>query len=86
MPTTLPRPSVAAIKHKLNSAISSKDPRDIAAAVDLPPLTKSTGASRGSGDAGSQHREHLKVEGVDWSNVLNLLLDAHLAIQLVRCF
>lgn len=79
---TLPRSAITAIQTKLKNAISSKDPRKIAAAVDLPPFTKSTGASRGNGGAGPQHREHLKVDGVDWSNVLNLLLDTHLAIHM----
>ena len=80
----LPRPYINAIKSKLNNAVSAKDPRAIAAAVDLPPFPKSGGASRGNGGAGPQHRESLKIDGVDWSNVLNLLLDAHLAIQSVR--
>eukprot|EP00584_Thalassiosira_punctigera_P026439 CAMPEP_0172577488 /NCGR_PEP_ID=MMETSP1067-20121228/138258_1 /TAXON_ID=265564 ORGANISM="Thalassiosira punctigera, Strain Tpunct2005C2" /NCGR_SAMPLE_ID=MMETSP1067 /ASSEMBLY_ACC=CAM_ASM_000444 /LENGTH=412 /DNA_ID=CAMNT_0013370175 /DNA_START=1078 /DNA_END=2316 /DNA_ORIENTATION=- len=77
----LPRTSINAIKIKLDNAVSAKDPRAIAAAVNLPAFPKIVGAARNSGVAGSQHREHLKVDGVDWSNVLNPLLDAHLAIQ-----
>ena len=88
---TLPRPSINSIKSKLNNAVSVKDPHAIAKAVDLPPLPKGVGrgASRSGNNNGSQqqqiHGEHLKIDGVDWSNVLNPLLDAHLAIQNVSC-
>jgi len=75
----LPRSYITAIKNKLNNAVSAKDPHAIATAVDLPPLPRSAGASASSG--GAQHREHLKIDGVDWSNALNPLLDAHSAIQ-----
>mmetsp|Transcript_10615 Transcript_10615/g.22483 ORF Transcript_10615/g.22483 Transcript_10615/m.22483 type:complete len:412 (-) Transcript_10615:36-1271(-) len=78
---TLPQSTINPIKTNLNKAISAKNPQAIAAAVDLPPFPKNVGASGGSAAAGPQHQEHLKIDGVDWSNVLNLLLDAHLAIQ-----
>ena len=84
---SLPRSSITAIKSNLNVAISAKDPHAIASAVDLPPLVKSAGdndASLASQPPPSPHAEYLKIDGVDWSNVLNPLLDAHLAIQLVR--
>lgn len=84
---SLPRSSVATIKSNLNSAISAKDPHAIASAVELPPLGKSGGdasvAVGASQPPPSPHAEYIKVDGVDWSNVLNPLLDAHLAIQLV---
>lgn len=80
---TLPRATISAIKAKLNNAISAKDPHGIAAAVDLPPLPKRAATSF-TGNGSSQHGEYLiKVDGVDWSNALNPLLDAHLAIQSV---
>ena len=85
---SLPRSSTTAIKSNLNVAISAKDPHAIASAVDLPPLVKSAGddddVSLASQPPPSPHAEYLKIDGVDWSNVLNPLLDAHLAIQLVR--
>jgi len=76
---TLPGPAINAIKSKLHNAILTKDPHAIAAAVDLPPLPKRVVA----GGSSSQHGESLKIDGVDWSNVLNPLLDAHFAIQSV---
>lgn len=81
----LPRASINTIKSNLSNALSAKDPHGIASAVDLPPLPKSVGLS-GGGDGSSQqhHQEYLKIDGVDWSNVLNPLLDTHSAIQLVR--
>lgn len=63
-----------------------KDPHAIASAVDLPHLGKSGGGASAAGASQpppSPHAEYLKADGVDWSNVLNPLLDAHLAIQLV---
>lgn len=82
----LPRASITSIKTKLSNAVSAKDPHAIAAAVDLPPLPKAVGANASSSNGGSgpQHGEYLKVDGVDWSNVLNPLLDAHAAVQSVR--
>ena len=76
----LPKSSINTIKANLNKAVSAKDPHGIASAVDLPPLPKS--GSDGSSSKTS-HRENLKIDGVDWSNVLNPLLDAHSAIQSV---
>lgn len=76
----LPKSSINSIKANLNKAVSAKDPHGIASAVDLPPLPKS--GSDGSSSK-SSHRENLKIDGVDWSNVLNPLLDAHSAIQSV---
>ena len=80
----LPRSSINTIKSNLNNAVSAKDPHAIASAVDLPPLPKSAdGASQQQRRQTNHHGEHLKVDGVDWSNVLNPLLDAHAAIQSV---
>ena len=86
---TLPRSSINAIRSNLDRAVSSKDPAAIATAIDVPlPKTNVIGApstspsSSGSGSA-AVHREQLKVDGVDWSNVLNYLLDVHLAIASV---
>ena len=76
---TLHGPAINTIKSKLHNAIQAKDPHAIAAAVDLPPLPKRVVA----GGSSSQHGESLKIDGVDWSNVLNPLLDAHFAIQWV---
>ena len=42
-----------------------------------------SGGGGGQQQQSNHHGEHLKVDGVDWSNVLNPLLDAHAAIQLV---
>ena len=77
----LPRSSINTIKSNLNNAVSAKDPHAIASAVDLPPLPKSADASQQQQQ--TNHGEHLKVDGVDWSNVLNPLLNAHAAIQSV---
>lgn len=80
---TLPGPAVNAIKSKLHNAIQTKDPHAIAAAVDLPPLPKRIVGSGSSNSQQQQSQEALKIDGVDWSNVLNPLLDAHFAIQSV---
>ena len=73
------------IKSNLNNAVSAKDPHGIASAVDLPPLPTRVLGTSGDGDGNSQqqHQEYLKIDSVDWSNVLNPLLDAHSAIQAV---
>ena len=75
----LPKSSINTIKANLNKAVSAKNPHGIASAVDLPPLPKNGGGSSSK----SSHRENLKIDGADWSNVLNQLLDAHSAIQSV---
>lgn len=81
----LPRASITTIKSNLNNALSAKDPHGIASAVDLPPLPTRVLGTSGDGDGNSQqqHQEYLKIDSVDWSNVLNPLLDAHSAIQAV---
>ena len=82
---TLPGPSINTIKTRLSNAVSLKDPRAIASAVELPSLPKRIVGTTGSGGSASQqHAENLRIDGADWSNVLNPLLDAHLAIQSVR--
>jgi len=81
---SLPRASINSFKGRLNAALSTKDPQGIADAVNLPPLPKNVDASSSTSirlSGGSQHRELLKIDGVDYSNVLNPLLDAHWAIQ-----
>ena len=86
---TLPTVSARnAIRSNLDHAISAKDPAAIAKAVDVPlPNTDIVGGpSVGDGsssNSGPIHREQLKIDGVDWSNVLNYLLDAHLAVASV---
>ena len=82
---TLHRASITAIKSNLSNALSAKDPHGIASAVDLPSLPTRVLGPSGDGDGNSQqqHQEYLKIDGVDWSNVLNPLLDAHSAIQAV---
>ena len=86
---TLPRSSINATRSNLDRALSAKDPSAIATAVDVPLLKTnfvggpSTGGNDSSYSSGSVHREQLKVDGVDWSNVLNFLLDVHLAISSV---
>lgn len=84
----LPRSSINALRSSLDRAVSSKDPAGIATAVDVPLRnTNVVGGPSTSGvsppSSGSVHREQLKVDGVDWSNVLNYLLDVHLAIASV---
>lgn len=87
---TLPRSSINAIRSNLERAVSSKDPAAIATAVDVPlPKTNVIGApstSPSSSGSAAVHREQLKVDGVDWSNVLNYLLDVHLAIASVSTY
>ena len=83
---TLPRSSINALRSNLDRALSAKDPAAIATAVDVPLRNTNVvgGPSGGnSSSSGSVHREQLKVDGVDWSNVLNYLLDVHLAIASV---
>ncbi|KAL9190997.1 hypothetical protein ACHAXT_000703 [Thalassiosira profunda] len=76
----LPRASIGALKGRLSQAVAAKDPGEIAAALDLPPLPKGAASSGTNNGNGPRHGEQLKVDGVDWSNVLNPLLDAHAAI------
>jgi hypothetical protein len=81
----LPGPSISTIKTRLSNAVSAKDPHAIASAVELPTLPKRIGCATGSGGStAQQHGESLRIDGADWSNILNPLLDAHLAIQSVR--
>ena len=88
---TLPRSSINGIKSNLDRAVSAKDPAAIATAVDVPLLTSNdvggiigTSNNNINPSSGSVHREQLKIDNVDWSNVLNFLLDVHLAIMSVR--
>jgi hypothetical protein len=87
---TLPRSSINGIKSNLDRAVSAKDPAAIATAVDVPlPTSNDVGGIIGTSNninpsSGSVHREQLKIDNVDWSNVLNFLLDVHLAIISVR--
>lgn len=87
---TLPRSSINGIKSNLDQAVSAKDPAAIATAVDVPlPTSNDVGGIIGTSNnnntsSGSVHREQLKIDNVDWSNVLNFLLDVHLAIMSVR--
>mmetsp|Transcript_31789 Transcript_31789/g.71289 ORF Transcript_31789/g.71289 Transcript_31789/m.71289 type:complete len:411 (-) Transcript_31789:24-1256(-) len=76
----LPRNEINSIKGSLRSALSTKEPHGIARAVDLPPLPKV--AVPPTDGSQQNHVEELKVDGADYSNVLNPLLDAHLAIQM----
>ena len=86
---TLPRSSIHALRSDLDRAVSSKDPAAIATAIDVPlrkpnvVVGSSPSGDGSSSSSGSVHREQLKVDGVDWSNVLNYLLDVHLAIASV---
>lgn len=87
--TTLPRSTINAIRSKLDQAVSAKNPAAIASAVDvpLPKIYVFGGTSSGnSSSSGPVHREQLKIDGVDWSNVVNFLLDVHLAFSSVRFF
>ena len=87
---TLPRSSINGIKSNLDRAVSTKDPAAIATAVDVPlPTSNDVGGIIGTSNnnntsSGSVHREQLKIDNLDWSNVLNFLLDVHLAIMSVR--
>ena len=77
----LPRNAINSIRGNLHSALSAKEPHGIARAVDLPPLPKV--AVPPTDGSQQSHVEELKVDGADYSNILNPLLDAHLAIQMV---
>ena len=82
---TLPGPFINTIKTRLSNAVSAKDPPAIASAVEILSLPKRIEGASGIGvSALQQHGESLRIDGSDWSNVLNPLLDAHLAIQSVR--
>jgi len=83
--------SINGIKSNLDRAVSAKDPAAIATAVDVPlPTSNDVGgiiigtSNNNNTSSGSVHREQLKIDNVDWSNVLNFLLDVHLAIMSVR--
>jgi hypothetical protein len=89
LPTmTLPRSSINAIRSNLDRALSAKDPSTIATAVDVPLLKTNIcgGLTTSDNSSGFMHQEQLKVDGVDWSNVLNSLLDVHFAIASVSIF
>ena len=80
----LPRSEINVIKSNLSNALSSKNPNAVSDAVELSTLPRSTDASGGISGDSSRHNEQLKIDGVDWSNVLNPLLDAHESIRMVR--
>eukprot|EP00804_Cyclotella_cryptica_P011419 CCRYP_016373-RB/>CCRYP_016373-RB protein AED:0.23 eAED:0.23 QI:91/1/1/1/0.66/0.42/7/6391/207 len=69
--------AINSIKVKLSNAVSAKNPQAVANAVELPPLHRVTSPSDANNrNEGSGHREQLKVDGADWSTVLNSILDA----------
>lgn len=81
----LPSSAINSVKSNLGNAVSAKNPQSVASAVELPTLyrrTRPSGAGGSSQSAG--HREQLKVDGADWSPVLNSLLDCHAAVSSVR--
>lgn len=81
----LPRTQINVIKSNLSNAVAAKNPSGVAAAVELPPFPVASGNATSGGGAGSSavHGEQLKVDGIDWSGVLNSLLDTHAAIRSV---
>jgi hypothetical protein len=81
----LPPTAINSIKSNLGNAVSAKNPQAVASAVELPPLHRQTSPSSGSSQAAG-HREQLKVDGADWSPVLNSVLDAHTAVSSVCLF
>eukprot|EP00956_Cyclotella_meneghiniana_P027151 scaffold60365_cov25-Cyclotella_meneghiniana.AAC.1 len=80
---TLPRPTINSIKTNLSDAVSSKNPQAVANAIQLPPLHRRTNPSDGAAasDSTQTHQQQLKIDGADWSPVLNSLLDCHAAIS-----
>eukprot|EP00956_Cyclotella_meneghiniana_P032581 scaffold90174_cov65-Cyclotella_meneghiniana.AAC.1 len=80
---TLPRPTINSIKTNLSDAVSSKNPQAVANAIQLPPLHHRTNPSDGAAASESTqtHQQQLKIDGADWSPVLNSLLDCHAAIS-----
>ena len=84
MRRSTPGADVNSIKTRLRDAVSTKNPAAIAAAVSLPPLVRANAATSAAAVGGGwNHSEVLKVDGGDWGNVLNPLLDAHAAIRTV---
>jgi hypothetical protein len=80
----LPSSTINSIKSNLGNAVSARNPQAVANAVELPSLHRPAKPSGGSGGSqATSHREQLKVDGVDWSPVLNAILDCHAAISLV---
>lgn len=86
----LPRSDISSLKAKLSHAIGTKNPSAASSAVELPPFPSVGADATLDGEAvdettGSNavHGEMLKVDGVDWSNVFNALLDTHAAIRTV---
>lgn len=80
----LPSSTINSIKSNLGNAVSARNPQAVANAVELPSLHRPAKPSGGSGGSqATSHREQLKVDGTDWSPVLNAILDCHAAISLV---
>ncbi|KAL3794861.1 hypothetical protein ACHAWO_007635 [Cyclotella atomus] len=78
----LPSSTINSIKSNLGNAISAKNPQAVANSVELPPLYRPAKPSGGSGGSqATSHGEQLKVDGADWSPVLNAILDCHAAIS-----
>jgi hypothetical protein len=83
----LPSSTINSIKSNLGNAISAKNPQAVANSVELPPLYRPAKPSGGSGGSqATSHGEQLKVDGADWSPVLNAILDCHAAISSVGNF
>ena len=80
----LPRSEINAIKSNFYNAVSTKNQTVVAVVVELPPLPHITGAPTKSNNSNGGHGEQLKIDGLDWSNVLNPLLDAQEAFREVR--
>jgi hypothetical protein len=80
--------AINSIKSNISNAVSAKNPQGVANAVELPPLYRRTSPSGGAGGSSQPagHREHLKVDGADWSPVLNSILDCHAAISSVSTY
>jgi len=66
-------------KQELRAAFASRNPYEVAQVLDLPPISPQKQGTP------TKHRETLQdADGVDWSNVLSLWLDARDAANKVR--
>ena len=80
----MPSSAINSVKTNLGNAVQAKNPQAVANAVELPPLHRRTRPSGGGGSSQTAgHREQLKIDGADWSPVLNSILDCHAAISSV---
>jgi len=71
------------IKSNISNAVIAKNPQAVANAVELPAFYRRTKSDGKGASQAVSHRQQLKIDGADWSPVLNSILDCHAAISSV---